>query len=458
MLFIISLVLAIGLTALARQSLKKHAVWYYIGAALITIVLGVIQLPMGPHWLETYVLGLFRRGSLATALWCVVMFAGALPAGKLRKLWMPIRGELSILAAILTLCHNIVYGRVYFVQFFTHPAALGGVRLAAVIVSILLLAIMIPLTIISFPAVRRKMSGKRWKSIQRLAYAFYALLYAHILLVMVPMARLGRAGYLLAIVLYSLVFIAYAVLRIQKALLTRPNIRKPVLQTISAAVAVCAMLAVVMLSIAPTKPATPPAEKPQQEQTESAKPENKPSKPSKDDKKPSQDKDDKKDEDKQEEIPENEELPQEDTPSYEEETPAPQTDDSQPSQPDKPTPEHKPSKPSKPDKPAPKPDPEPEPEPEPQTKYIDGTYTATSTNEFEVVTVTVTIENDTIISVYADTDNDQYREMFFDKAVGPVTSAIVANQTPYVDAVSGATTTSESIMAAVDAAMAQALR
>jgi len=54
------------------------------------------------------VLAIFTRGALGAALWAVVMWTGALPNGSaaIKKL-MPIRGELSITAAIITFSHIV---------------------------------------------------------------------------------------------------------------------------------------------------------------------------------------------------------------------------------------------------------------------------------------------------------------------------------------------------------------
>lgn len=218
MLFLFSLIIAVCLTGLLKKPLKKHPACFYWGAVIISLFLGFVDFPALPGWLESYGLDLFRRGTLATALWCVVMFAGALPNGRLTKTWMPLRGTLSIIAAILTLCHNIAYGRVYFVMLFQNPDAMTGIQILAAHLSMLMLLIMIPLTILSFPKIRKKLPPKRWKAIQRFAYLFYALLYLHVMVLLVPIAKMGRFDAQLNVIVYSIVFLSYAVCRIQKAL------------------------------------------------------------------------------------------------------------------------------------------------------------------------------------------------------------------------------------------------
>ena len=93
------------------------------------------------------------------------------------KLLFPIRAELSIIACILTLAHNIIFGRYHFVALFTNPKSMSFNMLLAAIVSLMLIAIMLPLMITSFPNIRKKMKYKSWKNLQRFAYAFYGLTY-----------------------------------------------------------------------------------------------------------------------------------------------------------------------------------------------------------------------------------------------------------------------------------------
>ena len=201
-----------------KDSLKKHAGIYYIGAAVISIAVFLIGfLPM-PLFVKNNILGIFAKGSLGTAMFVAVMYAGALPKGsKLIAPLMKIRGELSITAAILVLCHNFTYGMTYFKMLFIKPAALSATQLTAAIISLVLIIIMLVLTVTSFQAVRKKMKAKKWKQLQRTAYVFYGLMYVHIMLINIPYARLGIGTYIANVVIYSIVFLGYAAMRIAKA-------------------------------------------------------------------------------------------------------------------------------------------------------------------------------------------------------------------------------------------------
>lgn len=218
MLLIISLIIVSLFIYFLKDSLKKHAGIYYIGAAVISIAVFLIGfLPM-PLFVKNNILGIFAKGSLGTAMFVAVMYAGALPKGsKLIAPLMKIRGELSITAAILVLCHNFTYGMTYFKMLFIKPAALSATQLTAAIISIILITIMLVLTVTSFQAVRKKMQAKKWKQLQRTAYVFYGLMYVHIMLINIPYARLGLGTYIANVVIYSIVFLGYAAMRIAKA-------------------------------------------------------------------------------------------------------------------------------------------------------------------------------------------------------------------------------------------------
>lgn len=218
MLLIISLIIVSLFIYFLKGSLKKHAGIYYIGAAVISIAVFLLEfLPM-PLFVKNNILGIFAKGSIGTAMFVAVMYTGALPKGnKLIAPLMKIRGELSITAAILVLCHNFTYGITYFKMLFIKPEALSATQLTAAIISLVLIIIMIVLTVTSFQAVRKKMKAKKWKQLQRTAYVFYGLMYIHIMLINIPYARLGLGTYIANVVIYSIVFLGYAAMRIAKA-------------------------------------------------------------------------------------------------------------------------------------------------------------------------------------------------------------------------------------------------
>ena len=178
MLFLISLAIALTVAFLLDKPLKKRPAVFYITAAVLTVVTIIIEqsdIEITSRFIRDYVLGIFTRGALGAAFWAVVMWAGALPNGSapIKKL-MPIRGELSITAAILTLAHVVTYGMIYITNLIKGRTGSDFILTSAV--CLIMVLIMTPLTVMSFKAVRRKMAPKTWKKIQRLAYIFYAFI------------------------------------------------------------------------------------------------------------------------------------------------------------------------------------------------------------------------------------------------------------------------------------------
>ncbi len=216
MLFLLSIVYTlVFFLAFARLIKKRPSVFYVLTPLFILLLFASYYTGLYerlPEWFLNYFVMTYARGSLSTAVFAVVMYLGVVPgrwpgAGRL----MAIRGEMSIIGSILALGHNIYYGRYYFTHLFTEPSELSAPYIAATIVSLVLMAIMLPLMITSFRCVRRKMRASNWKKLQRLAYVFYALLYVHVLIVL--LANIRGASTVVSIAAYSAVFVPYFILR-----------------------------------------------------------------------------------------------------------------------------------------------------------------------------------------------------------------------------------------------------
>lgn len=248
MLFIIALALTLCLVYFGDKVLKKQPVPFYITGIVITVAVVIISqtdvMRTLPEFVRNYVIGIFSKGSFAAALWCVVMWAGAFPNGSapVKKI-MPIRGELSILASAVTLSHIVTYG-IQYIKTLSNNIKLGRSFTTEFILTcitvIILTFIMLPLAIMSFKKIRKKMNPKTWKNIQRFAYIFYALIYVHILTLYIPQAQRGMTDKYISIIAYSVVFIGYAAMRIRKAVLKK-NTDKSVVSGIvcGIAAAVC---------------------------------------------------------------------------------------------------------------------------------------------------------------------------------------------------------------------------
>lgn len=217
MLLITALIISVLFVFFCRHVLEKHPYPFYIGAAVVTLAVSLGDFSNAPIWLDHMIISLFSRGALGTSLFIIVMYTGAFQNGTRRKEELvKVRGELSILAAILVLAHNLTYGKIYFAALFTEPGSLPVNQTAAAVISLIMIAIMLVLAVTSFPQVRNRMHAVRWKRLHKLAYVFYGLIYVHVLLIYVPIAVSGRWFYWMNVAVYSIVFIGYAVMRIRR--------------------------------------------------------------------------------------------------------------------------------------------------------------------------------------------------------------------------------------------------
>lgn len=246
MSFLVCLILVLAAVRLGGPAIKKHAGGLYLVSAVLAVLVTAVtaldlvsEIPMA---LDLLLWRPLAHGTLATAVWAAVMYAGAVSNGSaLQRQVMPIRGELSIIASILTLGHNLAAGQEYFVRLL--PG--GGLRLSemlATVCSLVMLAVMLPLFVTSFPSVRKKMDAKRWKRLQRWAYLFYGLTYLHVLLLFVPIARMGKGTAVLNLLIFTMVFLGYGFLRVTKARAARGSAKKTVPALVTGAAALLVLL------------------------------------------------------------------------------------------------------------------------------------------------------------------------------------------------------------------------
>lgn len=199
------------------EKIKKFPIVFYLGVyawqAVVIAYYGLHFNDSFPEWFTTYFMNIFQRGMFSTITFMVVMFLGTVTTHNTvtRKL-MSIRGELSIIGCLSVICHNIIYGVQYFPAMFKHPEMMPVRSLIASIITIVLLALMIPLFVTSFKCVRKKMKAKNWKKLQRLAYPFFFLIYVHVIVLFSDDVKSNIVN----IVIYTAIYLSYAVLRLRK--------------------------------------------------------------------------------------------------------------------------------------------------------------------------------------------------------------------------------------------------
>ncbi len=224
MKLLISIVVCLVFGFAFEKNIRKYPkVWYGISIAVSALVVFLPEEQI-PVLLVPIFRDYLKRGTIATALFVLVMYAIVMPPkSKFQRMLMTNRRDFAIMGAFMIFIHNISYGKYYYVALFTQPGILRTNQLLAAIVSVVLVILLIPLTITSFPSVRKKMTGGRWKKFQRWSYLFYGLIYIHVALLYVPQLMEGSKKYLFDFLIYTLVFGIYGTLRMRKYLIRKKS-------------------------------------------------------------------------------------------------------------------------------------------------------------------------------------------------------------------------------------------
>ena len=146
---------------------NKYIRQYFAYIVFLNIIIGILA-----YYFESSLLSLITSGYISLALFINVMYASAFKKGStLSKKLHSVRKEYSIYAVILITPHVVLY--------FT-DMLLGNIDYEWF--GIIAYIIVIPLFIISFKFVRKTMSYKLWKNIQRFSYIVYASLFGHVII------------------------------------------------------------------------------------------------------------------------------------------------------------------------------------------------------------------------------------------------------------------------------------
>ena len=217
MIVILALICSLAFFRFFGKALKKKPAVLYGICILLSLVSIFYPREGGLPFLDFFFKKIMQRGVLAGSLFIWVMLAPVLPKSfSGRKTIYLLRGEMAICASLITLAHNLAFGGKYFGALFLGQGHISLMELHAAIVSCLMILLLIPLTVTSFQAVRRKMQGKTWKKLQNWSYLFYLLLYLHIFFIYQGALIRGKGDYFFTLMLYSFIFGLYGFLRIRQ--------------------------------------------------------------------------------------------------------------------------------------------------------------------------------------------------------------------------------------------------
>lgn len=211
--FLIVLVATTAACFVCRNAVKRCPLAFYVGAFAVDALFIVGLSGVLPRALWMVLLMLVQKCYVALALFAVVMYIGVFSRSSKVSLWLrPIRGELSIIAWILSLGHVSVYLAGY-APLIASGAAVSTNVLVSIMVALVLLVLLMLLGVTSFRFVKRRMSTDGWIRLQKLAYPFFALVYVHLLMMLAPAAVSGGIAATESLVVYTVVFGAWAVAR-----------------------------------------------------------------------------------------------------------------------------------------------------------------------------------------------------------------------------------------------------
>ncbi|MCF7923649.1 MAG: ferric reductase-like transmembrane domain-containing protein [Candidatus Izimaplasma sp.] len=181
MITLIILILLSTLIYFKPKFIKKNKTLLYIIFTVVSIIAFIFN--------DIFIFTPWIKGFLGLAIFYLVMLTGALPNWQFKKNLMTTRTELSIIGFIVITPHAIYY----LIEIIKGTQSITYFAIAAYL-------IMIPLFITSFITIRKKMSNKTWKNLQKLAYIVYLLLFIHIIIhYSLP---LNRIFYILILIIY----------------------------------------------------------------------------------------------------------------------------------------------------------------------------------------------------------------------------------------------------------------
>jgi len=149
------------------------------------------------------------------------MFIGVFPEGSPVWRWFkPIRAELSIMACILSLGHVWAYLESYM------PRILAGASLNPNVavsfgLGVAVFALLAVLGVTSIKKIKAAMSPKAWTNLQKLAYVFFVLIYAHLFVMLSLSAFRGGETAIANLLVYTVIFAAYIALRVRRAMVDK---------------------------------------------------------------------------------------------------------------------------------------------------------------------------------------------------------------------------------------------
>jgi DMSO/TMAO reductase YedYZ heme-binding membrane subunit len=221
MTLIITLILTPFAALVLRKPLMRCPSLFYLLATIAAAIGIYLSLSPQPNIPLRAIAVYMQHGNLPFALFALVMYIGIFSeTSKLRRLFVPIRAQLSVIASILVIGHIAPYLSNY-LSLLSGIAGLKINVLISLILALLLLVLLVILAVTSFNFVKRHMSAESWKRLQWWAYPFFILIWAHLLMFLLPSALLGGTAAVISVIIYSVLFVIYLAAKITLKLRSR---------------------------------------------------------------------------------------------------------------------------------------------------------------------------------------------------------------------------------------------
>lgn len=218
MSLLVSLLVVILFSLIFHKPLKRFPFVFYLIAAGVAALGMYFTLSPHPSSIIRACAFALQKGQVAFAFFTLVMFIGVFDKDSaVRRLYNPIRAQLSIMGTILILGHLSPYLANY-LRMLSSIFSLSVNILFSLMIACVLIVLVVLLAATSFNVIKKQMSSKSWKRVQMLAYPFYALIFFHLLGYLIVPAMNGSMIPLVNLMIYCMVFALYAILRIRKAL------------------------------------------------------------------------------------------------------------------------------------------------------------------------------------------------------------------------------------------------
>lgn len=216
--FLIVLAITIAFVLLFRKLIKKYSVLFYVLAIGLNVLFFVNTSGVFPRVVSNMLFLFMQKCTLSLALFTIVMFIGVFSRdSRVRAYLMPIRAELSIIAWIVSLGHMTMYALSYLPRLGGGFSTIGTNILISFGIALILFVLLLVLGVTSFDAVKKHMNAVSWKRLQRFSYLFFGLVYAHLMIILLPAALRGGAIAQVNLAVYSAIFASYVIARLVRA-------------------------------------------------------------------------------------------------------------------------------------------------------------------------------------------------------------------------------------------------